>query len=367
MVGVFPPHPDQLTYLPGSVKRTATAELDVLQEQAALVEVSQQVLALLKLTDHQQQSLCVYFHRNFTLNEWITFQVKFQAETLVEGAYFNSHLQRVATVLMESSSVRNEPLSSPHTLPVNPDCVLQRDVLAGMRHKDFGWKATYGGQLLGQGVLANGTSCSSFHQHFIRGGQVNKDSEISLTNGNQVTIKQDGKVIFRAASVLHELPKLANPASPQPAPPAVTTPKAQLEFAMPQYLRDAVFKQMGLEFQLELSGGSFRHRCHVRFANPARALVMNQALLAYVCDFVFPSTAISAHGVSVWEGEAKLMSFSGNFYFLYDVDLSAAGWITLEAHCPVLVNGRALVTIDMFNSDRTQIARGVQEVLVMLK
>lgn len=353
------------------MKRTAKTALDELQEQAALVEVSQQVLALLKLpaaAPDQQQSLCVYFHRKFTLNEWTTFQVKSQVGTLVEGAYFNAYLQRVATVLVESSPVRSEPAPLPSTPPiVNPDCALQRNVLAGMRHKDFGWKATYGGQLLGQGLLASGTACSSFHQHFIRGGQVNKDSEIALAHGNQVTIQQNGQVIFRAASVLRELPKLANPASPQPAPPPVTTPIAQLEFAMPQYLRDAVFKQMGLEFQLQLDGASFRHRCHVRFANPARAPVMNQALLAYACDFVFPPTAISAHGVSVWSGEAKLMSFSGNFYFFYDVDLSAAGWITLEAHCPVLVNGRALVTIDMFNSDRVQIARGVQEVLVVLK
>lgn len=345
---------------------------DVLTEQSALMQASNEILNAANLSYHQSQSLVVHFHRaKFNLNEWTTFQVNFHDHTLFDGAFFNAQNERIATLFFEIQRPTAVQPQQPQQTEFNPESKVQAEAIAGKRHLEYGWGATYGGQLLGQAVFALGQTCTSFHQHFIRGGKIDSTSVITTNGGNnEVSIAlhgEENKVIFRGASVRGELQRVSNNGSVMPLPQNQDSATKFESFVMPMKLRKNLFQDMGIEHRCDFTRYSNKQRAYVRVTKPVPTPVMNQAILAYVADFMFPPTSITTHDISVFGGKAKLISFSGSFYYFYDVDWSEGGWISLESHCPILVDGRAMVTIDMYTSQRIRFARAVQEVLVTLK
>lgn len=190
-----------------------------------------------------------------------------------------------------------------------------------------GTAAVYGGQVLGQALMAMGRSIEtpqvlhSMQAYFLRAGDIGKDILYTVAplkdgrsfSARQLTASQDGIAIFTAAASFHAREGEDERHAPQPAVP----PPAQCEAESDYYDRIgweqassetycAPFFTSLLERRCEAwlhpkaSGASAPHAgfwCRVRGPVGDDAL-LHQALLAYFCDLdlMFASMRPRGHG-----------------------------------------------------------------------
>ncbi|AUH68822.1 MULTISPECIES: acyl-CoA thioesterase [Gordonia] len=257
------------------------------------------------------------------------------------------------------------------------------------QHGDQVMARTFGGQLLGQGVVAAGRTLvkgappvHALHAHFIRGGDVTEPIEYHVDRyrdgrafaNRQVTAKQGDEVVFTMLVAFQDNSAgLAH---------AVEIPEVPYPEELPPL--DEHFK--GYEETIEAFVNAL-HPVDIRFANdPAWVMkgtgeklthnrawmkadgvlpddpLMHVATMAYSSDTTVLDSIITTHGLS-W-GHDRLFAATVNHSMWFHHDFRFDEWMLYATESPVAAGSRGLGSGRFFKRDGTLATSVVQEALI---
>ncbi|WP_026918981.1 acyl-CoA thioesterase [Gordonia shandongensis] len=262
------------------------------------------------------------------------------------------------------------------------------DLFVG-QHPDQLTARTFGGQLLGQGVVAAGRTIvkgappvHALHAHFVRGGDVSKPLEYHVDRyrdgrafaNRQVTAKQDGEVIFTMLVSFQD-----NSAGLEHA---VEIPEVPYPEELPTI--DEHFK--GYEEQIEAFVNAL-HPIDIRFANDPtwkmkatgerlnhnRAWMkadgvlpddplMHVGAMAYSSDTTVLDSIITTHGLS-W-GIDRLFAATVNHSMWFHREFRFDEWMLYATESPVAAGSRGLGSGRFFTREGALATSVVQEALI---
>ncbi|EGD55941.1 acyl-CoA thioesterase [Gordonia neofelifaecis] len=256
-------------------------------------------------------------------------------------------------------------------------------------HPDQVMARTFGGQLLGQGVIAAGRTITkgqppvhALHAHFIRGGDVGKPLEYHVDRyrdgrafaNRQVTVKQDGEVVFTMLVAFQD-----NSAGLEHA---VEIPEVPYPEELPPL--DEHFK--GYEDKIEAFVNAL-HPVDIRFANDPTWVMketgeklnhnrawmkadgvlpddplMHVAAMAYSSDTTVLDSIITTHGLS-W-GFDRLFAATVNHSMWFHREFRFDDWMLYSTESPVAAGSRGIGSGRFFKRDGTLATSVVQEALI---
>lgn len=257
------------------------------------------------------------------------------------------------------------------------------------QHPEQVMARTFGGQLLGQGVVAAGRTIvkgnppvHALHAHFIRGGDVTKPLEYHVDRyrdgrafaNRQVTARQDGEVVFTMLVAFQD-----NSAGLEHA---VEIPEVPYPEELPKI--DEHFK--GYEDQIEAFVNAL-HPIDIRFANDptwvmkgtGEKLNHNRAwmkadgalpddpllhvgAMAYSSDTTVLDSIITTHGLS-W-GIDRLFAATVNHSMWFHREFRFDEWMLYATESPVAAGSRGIGSGRFFMRDGTLATSVVQEALI---
>ena len=257
------------------------------------------------------------------------------------------------------------------------------------QHPDQVMARTFGGQLLGQGVVAAGRTIvkgappvHALHAHFIRGGDVTKPLEYHIDRyrdgrafaNRQVTAKQDGEVIFTMLVAFQD-----NSAGLEHA---VEIPEVPYPEELPKI--DEHFK--GYEDKIEAFVNAL-HPIDIRFANDPTWVMkgtgeklnhnrawmkadgvlpddplMHVGAMAYSSDTTVLDSIITTHGLS-W-GIDRLFAATVNHSMWFHREFRFDDWMLYATESPVAAGSRGIGSGRFFMRDGTLATSVVQEALI---
>ncbi|MGB3303162.1 acyl-CoA thioesterase [Gordonia sp. (in: high G+C Gram-positive bacteria)] len=257
------------------------------------------------------------------------------------------------------------------------------------QHPDQVLPRTFGGQLLGQGVVAAGRTLvkgnppvHALNAHFVRGGDVTKPLEYHVDRyrdgrafaNRQVTAKQDGEVVFTMLVAFQD-----NSAGLEHA---VEIP----EVPFPEDLPPITEHFKGYEDKIE-SFVNALHPVDIRFANDPTWVMkgtgeqlnhnrawmkthgtlpddplMHVATMAYSSDTTVLDSIITTHGLS-W-GIDRLFAATVNHSMWFHREFRFDEWMLYATESPVAAGSRGIGSGRFFQRDGTLATSVVQEALI---
>jgi acyl-CoA thioesterase-2 len=256
---------------------------------------------------------------------------------------------------------------------------------------DLGFPALYGGQVLGQSVIAAYRSLPddrrihSFHSYFLLPGDASKSVVYEVENvrdgrsfsARRVKAIQNGRIIFYMTASFQKVEEgLTHQFSEMP------------DVAMPETLKNDVSYYADHEDKLSSrmkEALPFHRPIHIRTINgsdsfnaqkrdPKRQLwlkgrdtissdiALNQASLAYASDYHFLSTAVQAHGIALQDRSLRMATIDHAMWFHHTFQFD--DWLLYEMESPFSGNGRAMVQGKIYNKEGLLVASSVQEGLL---
>ncbi|MGE0767601.1 MAG: acyl-CoA thioesterase II [Hyphomicrobiaceae bacterium] len=269
---------------------------------------------------------------------------------------------------------------------------LEENLFRG-RGPSVGWQRVYGGQVLGQALVAavrtvpEGRLAHSAHAYFLLGGDpkapIVYDVERIRDGGSFTTRRvkaiQHGRPIFALTASFHKTEPGLDHGSDMPdvpAPEDLPSEKDLLARLMP-HLPDNMRSYWERERPIE-----------VRFVDPSRyferksrapvqmvwmratgrlpdAPTFHQCVLAYASDFTLLDTALIAHGRLAFETNIQLASLDHAMWF--HRPFRADEWLLYVQDSPSAFGARGLCRGSIFTRDGTLVATVAQEGLVREK
>jgi len=256
---------------------------------------------------------------------------------------------------------------------------------------DLGFRALYGGQVLGQSVMAayksvpDNRTIHSFHSYFLLPGDASKQVvyEVELVRDGRsfstrrVKAIQNGRTIFYMTASF-QLPEegLSHQFATMPVLAEPDSVEADIKFyddnmdRLSERMREALPFHRPVDIRTIDGGHSFK----AEKRDPKRQLwlrgrdevsddvAINQASLAYASDYHFLSTALQTHGLAVQDKSLRLATIDHAMWFHHSFKFD--DWLMYEMESPFSGNGRALVQGKFFNKDGVLVASSVQEGLL---
>jgi acyl-CoA thioesterase-2 len=265
---------------------------------------------------------------------------------------------------------------------------LEHNLFRGIS-AEVGSPAVFGGQVLGQAVMAAGATVQgrvlhSLHAYFLRPGD--KSAPIvydvdRIRDGGSFTTRrvvaiQHGQAIFNFAASFH---------APEPGPqhrcamPAVPAPDtlanlAQLRRLRPDHEREPMRVPLHDDMPIEMRPvqviDPFRPEPHPPSAQWwMRAtdrlpddLILHQAMLAYASDYSFVRTAMLPHGLSFYQPQVQCVSLDHAMWF-HDA-MRFDDWVLYATDSPAAQAARGFVRGTLFSIDGRPVASAAQEGLI---
>ena len=255
---------------------------------------------------------------------------------------------------------------------------------------DLGFRALFGGQVLGQGLAAaqltlpEGRICHSFHSYFLLPGDANKPVVFDVENvrdgrsfsTRRVKAIQNGKNIFyMTASFQYPEQGLEHQSADMPIVP----PPEELEsdskiFSNLKGMSEGMCKSIGYHkpIDMRIVDAASPNLAEVRA--PRRNIWMkahellsgninlNQVMLAYASDYHFLSTALHPHGVSSNDKNLRMATIDHSMWFHHPFDFD--DWLLYSAESPFSGSARGLVRGQFFNREGKLVASTMQEGLM---
>lgn len=369
-------------------------------------------------------SLChsLFFHHPFQLKDWMLFTATApyasSGRALVVGDFTNLKGQRVASALQEgivwqrkvptksfTNFVKlNQGTTDGSESPPPLLKILQEPLEGHMGESvlhNFGWSRTFGGQLLGQSIIAadgkvnsekNNLFLHSLHSHFISAGKVetdniNFDAKI-IRNGRvykivEVAISQAGQLMFRGDASFATMDENADGAGIEhdddlddvqynekrlPILKADEPDNSVKDTIMPFQFRNALTTKQGFDMRRDYKPGSRFQRVLLKSKFPLGSIINNQAALAFTIDCLFPPMA-SLHSnppIRMWGTDAQvtMASLCCSIYFHRPFNMHN-NWLVIRMSSPIQRDERSFVKLDIYqNFGRERIATALQEVLM---
>ncbi|MFA5898962.1 MAG: acyl-CoA thioesterase II [Hyphomicrobium sp.] len=272
------------------------------------------------------------------------------------------------------------------TLDLEP---IEDNLFRGPRGTE-GWQRVFGGQVLGQALVAAartvaaGRPVHSLHGYFLLAGDPARpiiyDVERIRDGGSFTTRRvkaiQHGRPIFSMSSSFHKLePGFEHQAAmPEgPLPDELPNPKeaiSRLIDNLPVAMRSYWSREQPIEMRVaDLSRYLTREKktpvqnIWIR-ANGILAddPIIHQAVLAYASDFTLLDTALIAHGKLLFDADVQLASLDHGIWF--HRPFRADEWLLYVQDSPSAFGARGFCRGSIYARDGTLIASVVQEGLM---
>ncbi len=253
--------------------------------------------------------------------------------------------------------------------------------------QDLGFKAVFGGQVMGQALsaaketVAEDRQVHSLHSYFLRPGDVEHPIVYDVENirdgrsfsTRRVKAIQFGKPIFYMTAsfqvdeegVTHQA-AMPNVPGPEKLPSSLDVYREHKEL-IPEKIRNKIICDKPIEMR------------PVNFQNPFKPEVtlaeryvwfkangdmpndprVHKYLLAYASDFEFLPTALQPHGLSFLQPDMQVATIDHAMYFHRPFRLDE--WILYAVDSPSASGGRGLVRGQFFNQKGELIASTIQE------
>jgi len=256
--------------------------------------------------------------------------------------------------------------------------------------QDLGFKAVFGGQVMGQALSAAKETVveerlvHSLHSYFLRPGDASKAIVYDVENirdgksfsTRRVKAIQNGKPIFYMTVSFHnEEPGVIHQAS-MPNVPGPENLRSSLEFyrenasLIPEKIRDKVLCDKPIEMrpvnfqspfkpEVTLANRYVWFKANGEMPNDPR---IHKYLLAYASDFEFLPTALQPHGLSFMQPNMQVATIDHAMWFHREFKMDE--WILYAVDSPSASGGRGLVRGQFFNQDGVLIASTMQEGLI---
>jgi acyl-CoA thioesterase-2 len=266
---------------------------------------------------------------------------------------------------------------------------LEDNLFLGARGNE-GWQRVFGGQVLGQALMAAARtvdaerSVHSLHGYFLLAGDPARpivyDVERIRDGGSFTTRRvkaiQHGRPIFSMSSSFHkaepgfdhqsEMPKV-------PPPEELPNPKdliAGLIDKLPQSMRSYWSRERPIDMRVvDLSRYLTRDKKvplqHIWIRANGKLPddpAIHQAVLAYASDFTLLDTALIAHGKLLFDGDVQLASLDHALW--YHRPFRADEWLLYVQDSPNAYGARGFCRGSIFTREGTLIASVVQEGLM---
>ncbi len=265
---------------------------------------------------------------------------------------------------------------------------LELDLFRG-ESRDIGSPQVFGGQVLGQGLMAaaatvEGRAVHSLHAYFLRRGDFNSPIVYEVDrarDGNHfstrrvVAIQHGAQIFNMSASFQTDEEGLTHQATmPQVPPPEDLKPLADTyRDVLPQLppgLRRAIEKQRPFEFR-PTQPADLLHRTkapayrNVWFRTVAPLPdddILHRCLLAYVSDFNLLDTALMPHGLSLTQSNLVLASIDHAMWFHRRARVD--DWLLYSTDSPSASGARAFTRGSVFSRGGQLLASTTQEGLI---
>jgi acyl-CoA thioesterase-2 len=252
--------------------------------------------------------------------------------------------------------------------------------------QDLGFRNLFGGQVLGQALVAATNSCDhrgvhSLHAYFVRAGKVDtpiRYDVVRIRDGGTFSVRQ-------VTAVQNEQPILVMSASFQSAEPGFDHQIEMPEVAPPESLVSDLEMARGVKERIP-SRIREQFTCdrpieirQIEPVNPFRPEKMpplryawfrttgampadptlNKCLLAYASDFGLMSTCMRPHGVTYFQRDMLTASLDHAMWFYRDFRMD--DWLLYACDSPTAAHARGLNRGNIFTRDGKLVACVTQE------
>ena len=266
---------------------------------------------------------------------------------------------------------------------------LEQNLFRGTSPKD-GWQRVYGGQVLGQALVAAVRTVDeprpvhSLHAYFLLAGdpahpiiyEVERTRDGGSFTTRRVKATQHGRTIFIMASSFHKNEsgyehKAAMPEVPPPESlPSADRLMGELIDKLPEAMRGYWRRKPPIDMRpVNLSRYLSREKqppvqhIWMRAAGPLPDdAKLHQCVLAYASDFTLLDTALIAHGKLLFDPDIQLASLDHSLWF--HRPFRADEWLLYSQDSPNAGGARGFCRGSVFARDGTQIASVAQEGLI---
>ncbi len=272
------------------------------------------------------------------------------------------------------------------TLTLEP---LEDNLFRGARGRE-GWQRVYGGQVLGQALMAAartvdpGRSIHSLHGYFLLAGDpslpiiydVERIREGGSFTTRRVKAVQHGRAIFSMSASFHKHEEGFDHQSAMPdVPPPEALPNPKVLFGnlidrLPESMRSYFERELPIDMRVaDVSRYLSRDRKHPVQHIWIRANgqlpdnpVLHQAVLAYASDFTLLDTALIAHGKLLFDADVQLASLDHALW--YHRPFRADEWMLYVQDSPNAFGARGFCRGTIYARDGGLIASVAQEGLM---
>lgn len=265
---------------------------------------------------------------------------------------------------------------------------LEKNLFRG-DSRDYGGKSVFGGQVLGQALIAAGNTVEgleahSLHAYFLYPGDVQapivyevdrlRDGRSFSTR--QVVGIQHGREIFNMSASFQikeegfehqaEMPQVQGPEG-LPDKTELWEKTAQ---KAPEHIRKILLQERPIEYRPirpvdplhpELRPPNREVWFRANGSLPEEAAV-HKAVLAYASDFSLLSTAFLPHGISYYQQQVQMASLDHSMWFHRNFRMDE--WLLYVMDSPSASNSRGLSRGSIFSRDGKLVASVAQEGLI---
>ncbi|NRA66938.1 MAG: acyl-CoA thioesterase II [Pseudobacteriovorax sp.] len=255
--------------------------------------------------------------------------------------------------------------------------------------QDLGFKAVFGGQVLGQSIMAakntvEGRVPHSLHAYFLRPGWVDEpifyEVDMIRTGASfttrRVVAKQGGRAIFNLAVSFQKPEEGFDHQAEKPSVPGPDGLPSELELLrkvqhkIPEKLRDKFTCDRPIEIRVLDPVDNFRpHKRPAKKYSWFRAVhevpndpMIQSALLAYASDYGLATTAMLPHGVTFFDPSIQIASIDHAMWFHRPINMS--DWHLYEKDSTSASGGRGFNRGSIYSQDGTLVASVAQESLI---
>ena len=259
---------------------------------------------------------------------------------------------------------------------------------------DLGFRALFGGQVLGQALQAAYQSVPedrvvhSFHSYFLLPGDAQKpvvyDVEIvrdgKSFSARRVKAIQNGRSIFYMtasfqtpeAGMSHQFADMPDVPRPEDVEPDIRMYERNYAH-LGRRMREALSYHRPIDIRTVDAVASFT----AKNRKPVRATwlkteevlgdnqSMHQAVLSYASDYHFLSTSLQPHGVQITDKNLVIATIDHAMWFHRPVNMNE--WLLYVMESPVSESARGLVRGQIFNQQGELVASTMQEGIMRLR
>lgn len=266
--------------------------------------------------------------------------------------------------------------------------LVETDAFLG-QSQDLGFPNVFGGQVLGQALMAasktvDGRGVHSLHGYFLRPGLVSEPIYYEVDqirtgrsfSTRRVVAKQGGRAIFNMSISFHNEELGFEHQAQKPSVPGPDGMPSELERArkikdqIPAKIREKFTCDRPIEIRVIDPVDPFNpHKRPAKKYSWIKAIhdvpdnpMIHLALLAYASDFGLATAALLPHGVSFLSPKMQVASLDHAMWFHRPFRID--DWLLYEKESPSASNSRGFNRGSIFGSDGSLVASVAQESLI---